>query len=241
MKKIKYIAIVEDDVTYRDTLKEYLDKYAAEKNREFRLTFFSTAKSFIKDYRPDYDLILMDIELPDGNGLDIVRRLRKLDSNVMVIFVTNMARYAVKGYEVEAFDFIVKPVTYFNFCVKLGRALDRLDMDTGSVFWVNAKGGKTRIRTDSLKYVEVMKHTVLYHTVDGVVETSGSMKNARELLKDEPFELCNRCYLVNFAFVEEVRRFQITVGGEELLMSHLKRDEFLKKLNLYLAGGGELK
>lgn len=238
MRKPKYVAIVEDDAQYRDTIKRYLEQYTAENNREIKMRFFINAKMFVKEYRPDYDLILMDIELPDGNGLDVIRKLREKDKDVLVIFVTNMAQYAVAGYEVDAFDFIVKPVSYFNFSVKLKRALDRLDMTEDTDFWVNAKTGKVRIRTKTLKYVEVMKHKVLYHTTDGVIETSGSMKNAIELLKNEPFGLCNRCYLVNFLFVEEVRKYTITVGGEELLMSHLKRDEFLRKLNMYLSGDG---
>lgn len=235
MKK-RYIAVVEDDEEYRRTIGEYLDRYASEKGREFSLSFFANAKSFIEDYRPNYDLILMDIELPDGNGMSVVRKIRGIDPKVLVIFVTNMARYAVKGYEVEAFDFIVKPVTYPNFSVKLGRALERLDIHKNTDIWVNTKGGKCRIRLDKLKYVEVMKHNVVYHTTEGDVVTIGSMKNAVEQLKDEPFELCNRCYLVNLAFVEEIKQFQIVVGGEELLMSHLKRADFLKKLNRYLSG-----
>lgn len=239
MKKPKYIAIVEDDIQYRDTIKQYLEKYMAENNRELKMKFFINSKMFVKDYHPDFDLILMDIELPDGNGLDVIRKLREKDKDVLVIFVTNMAQYAVAGYEVSAFDFIVKPVSYFNFSVKMRRALDRLDMSADTDFWVNAKTGKVRIRTKTLKYVEVMKHRVFYHTESGVIETLGSMKNAIELLKNEPFGLCNRCYLVNFAYVEEVRKFTISVGGEELLMSHLKRDEFLRKLNMYLSGDND--
>ncbi len=236
MKKPKYIAVVEDDATCREMIKDYLEKLATERDCELKPSFFFNAKTFITGYKPNYDMILMDIELPDGNGLELVREIRKVDETVLVIFITNMARYAVKGYEVDAFDFIVKPVTYFNFRVKIGRALDKLARTASTDFWVTSKGTKVRLRTDKLKYVEVMKHSVIYHTTDGDIETVGSMKNAQEQFAGEPFGLCNRCYLVNFAFVEEVRQFSVVVGGEELLMSHLKRAEFLNRLNLYLAG-----
>lgn len=91
---------------------------------------------------PRYDIVFMDIQLPDMDGMTASRRLRALDRDVILIFVTNMANYAVSGYEVDALDFIVKPVSYFPFTVKPERALGRLDGNAGgeSVLLSTAEG-----------------------------------------------------------------------------------------------------
>lgn len=236
MNKKRYIAFVEDDPAQAQLIEEHFRRFSKESGREFSLRVFSDTKSFEESYKSEYDLILMDIELPDGNGLELVRRLRKTDKDVLVIFITQLAHYAVSGYEVEAFDFILKPVSYYNFFVKISRAMDRLDLVVGDDVWVKTKEGKVRIKISELKYVEVMRHDVTWHTESGNYVATGSMKQALEMLAGYPFELCNRCYLVNLAFVHGIKAYEVTVGDEVLSMSHLKRTDFVRKLNLYLSG-----
>ncbi len=70
-------------------------------------------------YRADYDIVFMDIELPGINGMEAAHRLREIDQQVILIFVTNMAQFAVKGYEVDALDYIIKPAQYGPLSIKL--------------------------------------------------------------------------------------------------------------------------
>ena len=103
------VAIVEDEKQAADRLCSLFCRYERERGEKFRVVVFSDPVTFLANYSPDYELIMMDIDMPDLNGMDAVRKLREADREVMVIFVTNLAQYAVKGYEVDAFDFIVKP------------------------------------------------------------------------------------------------------------------------------------
>ncbi len=237
MGEIIKAAVVEDDADTRKKLCAYFDDVTAECGVRFDVDDFSSGESFLA-CDEKFDIVLMDIELPGENGMETVRALRERDRTAIVMFVTNMAQFAVKGYEVEAFDFIVKPVSYYIFSVKLKRALERLGAKREKDIWINVTGlGKKKISTAELKYVEVMGHKITYHALDGDYSVSGSIGKAQDELKGLPFELCNRCYLVNLKYVTEVRQFQAVVGGDVLQISHLKRNEFLKKLNLYLSGG----
>ena len=121
------IAIVEDDQIANARLVDYLKKYQDESKIEMQVKSYPNSSLFLNGYNGNFDIIFMDIELPDMNGLDAIKRIRERDSDVMVIFVTNMAQYAVKGYEVQAFDFIVKPVQYYSFEKKLTLAIKQLD------------------------------------------------------------------------------------------------------------------
>ncbi len=234
------VAIVEDDEETRNKLGGYFVEFGREFGVEFRCYAYGDGESFLDDgAKRSLDIVIMDIELPGADGMETVRALRERDRNVIVIFATNMAQFAVKGYEVEAFDFMVKPVTYPLFSVKIRRALERFDVRRDKAIWINVTGGgRKQIRTSELKYIEVMGHKITYHTTDGDLVASGSMIKVQEALRGLPFELCNRCYLVNLKFVTEIRPFQVIVGGDELQISHLKRNDFLSKLNAFLAGSG---
>lgn len=154
-----------------------------------------------------------------------------------VIFVTNMSQYAVKGYEVRAFDFIVKPVSYSNFSIKLAGAVSVIRQRTGKDLWISNKEGKTCIRSSRVKYIEVNQHVLVFHTLDGDYTQSGTLSNIQDELAGEPFSLCNRCYLVNLRYVTAVKQFDVYLGTQKLQISRPKRTGFLRDLNNYLAKG----
>ena len=108
------IAIVEDDDACRAQLEAYVRRYGGETGGEFQITSFSDGLDIAEDYRPIYDSILLDIEMPRLDGMTAAERIRSFDPGVILIFITNMAQYAIKGYEVDALDFVLKPVGYFS-------------------------------------------------------------------------------------------------------------------------------
>lgn len=236
MKKNISICIVEDDVSALNTLIEYLEKYQLEHNVNFVIDEFSTAQTFINNFNSNYDIIFMDIELPGGNGMDLIREVRKVDKSVVVIFVTNLVQYAVKGYEVHAYDFIVKPITYYNFYVKLLNVLDHIKQKADKEIWISNKEGKTKILVSSILYIEVVQHMLYYHTTNGLYKASGSLNTLEDILKENHFALCNRCYLVNLKHVKAVKQNDVIVGDNVLLISRYKKNDFIKALNDYLAG-----
>lgn len=236
----KTIVIVEDEEKEVSQLKEYIHRYAQKNGLTVVLKCFSDGKSFLENYPSDADIVFMDIDLPNLNGMECVKKLREFNADVVVVFVTNLAQYAVEGYSVDALDFILKPVNYFNFEMKFKRALTRAQKRKNLSFWIDLKGGgKKCIQTNALKYVEIRSHLLCFHTVDGEYEAWGTLNAIVELLKDFPFELCNRCYLVNLKFVDGIINCDLRIGDEVLAISRTKRSSFLLALNRYLSGGGD--
>ena len=237
---MRNIAIIEDDVGAQKLLCDYLKRYGNEKNEQFACFTFGSAEQFLTDYRPDYDAVFMDIELPGMDGMEASRRLREIDGNIVLVFVTNMAQFAVGGYEVGAFDFILKPLTYSSFFLKFTRIMQRVQSADDTQIIVRGKQYIKKVFSSCILYVEIADHDIVYHTSDGNVESRGSMRAVEEQLKNRDFVLCNQCYLVNLNYVDALDGNYVEVGGDKLLISKPRKKDFLKAVAKFLGQGGGL-
>lgn len=229
------VAIVEDDDRAADKLQEYLHRYEAEYKYIFSIKKFKDGLSFLDGYS-GFDLIFMDIEMPFINGMEAATRLRQLDTKAILVFVTNMAQYALKGYEVDALDFIVKPLTYSDFTFKMKRAVKAVLSSKTDVAVIQLKDGIRRINTDDILYIEVHGHTLTYHLVDELLEMRGKLSEAKEKYKS--FLQCNNCYLINPVHVDWVKGYEVKVSEDILAISHPRKKEFLESLSAWISGNG---
>lgn len=231
------IAIVEDEDSAAAVLEQYLDRFQADAGESFQIERFRDPVLFLDPYR-GWDLVFMDIEMPNMDGMTAAARLRRIDSQVKLIFVTNMAQYAVRGYEVNALDFIVKPVLFADFAFKMKRAISALQISRGKMLMIPQPSGIARISSDELFYVEIRNHTLLYHLAEETLEARGTMDSAEKQLAGLNFLRCNNCYLVNPRYIERVQGYTVKVGGEALQISHPRRKQFLEDLTAWYAKGG---
>lgn len=235
---MRNVAIIEDNLSEQNRLKDFLRRYGEEKGENFTCFTFSSAEQFLTDYRPDYDIVFMDIELPGMNGMEASKRLREIDGNIVLVFVTNMAQFAVGGYEVGAFDFILKPLSYSSFFLKFTRIMQRVQSVDDTQIIVRGKQYIKKVFASGILYVEIADHDVVYHTASGAVETRGSMRAVQEQLSGSNFALCNQCYLVNLKYVGEIRDNSVKVGNDWLAISRPKKKPFLQALNNYCEASG---
>ena len=229
------IAICEDDEQAAALCRSYIRRFSQETGTACTASVFVNAVQFLDAFRPgEYDLIFMDIQMPVLNGVDAARKLRKNDPDVSLVFVTDMKNRMADGYEVEALDFIIKPMTYFKFEVVMKRALRRLTRKREEIF-LQTGGEAYRIAVESILYVEVNRNRVFYHTENGVVEIWSSLKKEEERLRAYPFVKANSCYLVNLAHVRSISGDSVLVGEESLPISRAKRKELMEAFTVYAA------
>ena len=192
---------------------------------------FEDGDGILENYRADYDIILMDIEMSFVNGMEAAEEIRKLDHEVVIIFITNMPQYVMDGYKVQAFDYILKPITYYAFSRTLLQAMERMAARNRQYTTIPIKNGIQRIE---LVYVEVMDHDLIYYTISEKYVTRGSMKEAEELLKDFHFFRCNKCYLINLAYVERVQNNDVLLGKYVVAVTRPRRKQLMDAINNYL-------
>ena len=235
---MRNIAIVEDEDLAAEALERNIIRYGEETGLKFEVRRFRNADELLLEYRSVYAVIFMDIQMPGTNGMDAAYALRQTDKTVSLVFITSLIQYAQKGYEVDAVGYLLKPVTYYDFTLKFRKALDVYVMNEDHSVIVDVAGGLCRISCDKLMYVEILRHRLYYHMVDGVAETTGVLADAEKQLSPYGFLRCNNCYLVNPRFVVGVRGSIVTVGDCELTVSRPRRAAFLTKLVEWFASAG---
>ena len=232
------IAIVEDEAAVREQLAGYVQRYTRQYGTQFEVTMFTDGVEILEDYRPVYDIIFLDVEMQHLDGMETARRIRELDSDVLLIFITNMAQYAIKGYAVGALDYVLKPVPYFAFSQQLQKAVNQLAKRTRHYLAVPVDGGLRRLDAATIYYIESEGHRVHFYTEDGDFSAPGALKALEEKLAGRLFARCNNGYLVNLAQVSGVQQNTVQVGPHELQISRPKRRAFLAALADYIGGEG---
>lgn len=232
------LAIVDDDERYQSQVKEYISRFEKESGGEtFDVKIFSDAMDFITDYKPVYDIVFLDIEMPLLDGMTAARRLRQLDKEICIVFVTNMQKYAIEGYEVNAVDFVVKPIKYFNFTDKLKKAMGFARIRRGKEIMVKSEDGFVCVPASGIDFVEKDKNYLVYHTDRGELRERGTIEEVFEKLEDSGFAKCNSGCIVNLRKVGRVTQSCVIVGGEMLPLSRRRAAEFKANMLNFMRGG----
>lgn len=231
------VAIVEDDKNFVEELKDHIMQFAQEEGQEFEISAFYDGAEILENYAPVYDLILLDIEMPKVGGMETAERIREVDEDVVLMFITNMAQYAIHGYSVGALDFVMKPVTYYTLSMKLKRALKRVQKKELPPILLNLSDGVKKLEVRQIHYVEVQNRMLHYHTEEGEFVVRSSLQAAEQSLPSKVFAKCNHWYLVNLMHVTAVRKNTAYVGEHELEISRRNKTAFLKALADYMGGG----
>lgn len=237
------IAIVEDDDGEAARLEKYIARYGKEKGEEFSVKRYKDGLAFLDAYKAEFDIVFMDIMMPHMNGLTAAKRMRLVDANTALVFITNMAQYAINGYEVAASDYILKPILYDAFAFRFAKVLAAAHMRAAGHRFLSVKTQKGLVKLDagSIYYIEVIRHMVVYHTAGGDVEAWESLKSVESALGDlvdTQFVRCNNCFLVNLQYIDKIEGDIAHVGGAQLKISRARRKEFVNAVTLYLARGG---
>jgi DNA-binding LytR/AlgR family response regulator len=230
------IAIVEDDANSSTALKNYISRFAKNHNESFEMYFFDDGDEITSDYEAKYDIIFLDIEMKRLDGVSAAKKIREFDKDVIIIFITNMPQYAIKGYEVEALSYLLKPVPYFAFQQELAKSIERIYKRKKQYVLLKTDNGIVRMDVSDIFYVETMKHYLIVHTKSGVYRMKSSLKKLIEEMNNKRFCLCNSCYLVNLDEVTGVSGEFVIVNGENLKISRPRKKKFMEKLASHFGG-----
>ena len=230
-----HIAVVEDEPLFAKQLEEYIRRYERERDKKINITFFTDGEDIVENYSGDYDVILMDIQMQFMDGMTAAQKIRGLDHEVIIMFITNRLDYAVRGYEVDAMDYVVKPVEYFAFSQKLDKAFDRMKKPDEVYVSVVTEDGVWKLKTSEIYYIESQGHYARYRTVRGDFVSRAALKSLDAELRGYGFFRCSKGFLVNMANVDGLSGGECIVCGEKIPVSRGVRKEFMELLMRYMS------
>lgn len=230
------VAIVDDEQRVREQLREYVGRFAAESGLEMQTELFSSGDQFMQDYRMVYDICIFDIDMPGTNGMDTARKLRKMDKNVTIIFVTNFVQYAINGYEVEAVDYIIKPVGYYDFSMKFYRTVEKAAQKQDRIYVIQTSEGARRLHVNDIIYIEVLSHYLYFHTEKSVYKARGSMNQLEAELMPYFFVRIHRAYLINLKYLENILAKEVVVNGTLFPLGRNYKDLVKQEYMKYIRG-----
>lgn len=226
---MKKIAICDDNELQRQMLAEILKEYCRRNYEKLELLEYNCGESLIFDVEDDecdVDLIFLDICMPGIDGMYTARRLRELNCNIEIVFLTATPDYALAGYDVQATGYLVKPIDR-----------KKLDALLRHIFWrehrkrIEIKCGKQYRYPyiSDIMYIESSNHKAMLHLADETqISTIEKLSTLKERIDDSHFLQCHQSYLVNMNYIADIRKNIILSDGKEIPISARRRTETIE-------------
>lgn len=180
-----------------------------------------------------YDLVFLDIEMQAPNGYEIACRLIRQTPHPLIVFVTHTDAYAVRGYGI-AFRYLVKPVRFEALADVLRAAEQELRANSITVF---VDGTSYVLDVREILYAEVLNHTTVLHTLDGVYTFRAALRELEAQLPPRFFSAPHQSYLVNLQYVRAADAQSVVMtNGDRIPISRRRRQAFLLQLHAWLGG-----
>lgn len=217
------IAICDDNVQELEHAYSILLNFTEKKrDADFIIRRFQSSYDLLEclDMSLDFHIYLLDIIMPFINGIEVGKKIREKDNNAIIIFLTSSPDFALKSYEVYAFQYLLKPVTQENLENVLQRALLRIDYETAQGLTIKTKDGIKAFRNHTIVFAEYVRHSVRFHLSDGSVFSTVTLRDpfdsiANKLLGDPRFIRPHVSYIVNMNYIRGItdRDFVMTEGS----------------------------
>lgn len=209
------IAVVDDWIKDRELLRDMVAEYGKEKRIEVEIHCFKNGERFLEAcLRIQFDIVFLDIYMDGIDGMQVARILREQGSNCLIVFVTNSCAYAIEGYWVKAFHYLLKPYSKEEFGSIMGRCFTALDINTHSI---NIKAGRTirQVFITDIYYVDMRKHYVQVHTERELIKSRMYFRDIAALLENKCFLQCYRNVMVNMDKIEKMKEQDFILKNRE--------------------------
>lgn len=226
------IAVCDDEPFMCEMLKEKIGEYLREGSKEFKIFCYPNGESL--PVSGGFDIVFLDVQMPGISGMELAKRLRENGNSCAVIFVTVLKEPVFDAFEVDAVDYLCKPVDSVRLKRALERAIRRTEEQKGKTLLIQTMNRRQSVKLDSILYCEVFNRKILLHTQQGVIEYYSRLSDVANQL-DSRFAKCHRSYLVNLDYLSECSKGQIILtNGERIPVSKARWQAFMSQMLHYM-------
>lgn len=229
------IAICEDEKEIQLLIEDYLDNILKNINIEYEIQKYRLGEELLKYNLKDIDILLLDIQMGQINGMDTARKIREVDNEMEIIFITSLIDYIQEGYEVRAYRYLLKPIELEELKKHILTCIKMIEKNKNNYIVIENKSDTYKIQPSEIKYIEVQSKVVSIHTINKTFEVRYSLEKIEKDLNLDEFVRCHKSFLVNLSYVENIKPNNIILeSGEEVPVSRYRykdvKERFLKFL-----------
>ena len=230
------IAVVEDNDAMRAQLCGFIAQYAQESGHQLDVTAFSDGAQLVEPYRPGFDIIFLDIEMPTLGGMPTAEHIRRQDLMWCSCSSPTWHSMPSAGMRSTRSTLCSSPSATTSSAPSWSAPCSASRRRRGGQVALQVSGGVQLLDTDDILYLETRDRLLHYHTATDTWSVRGSLLKAEKDLAAYHFARCNQCYLVNLRHVRGVQDDLVQVGEERLEISRRQRTAFLAALAAYVGG-----
>jgi len=201
------IIICEDTAKDRDILCSHIEKYFSDNNRRAEISVYETGESFLADTAilksKAPKIAFLDIFMAEIDGVDVAKKIRETDEDMVIIFTTASREHGVDGYSVDAMQYLVKPVEYENVEKVFGRCV-RLFADSRRSITVLSDRKTIKILLKDITHIEIYGHDCLIHTLSETITTRMPLDEIEREVNGDTFLRTNRSYIANMRYIDDM-------------------------------------
>lgn len=221
------IAVCDDETTFNNEMLAVINRMY--QSLDMTVDTFTGGNALLEHFQAEpYDLVFLDIEMPDINGIALAGKLREQDQDVTIVFLTGHQEYAIDGYGFNALCYMLKPVDQEKIHAVLERALEI--QSKKKFIWVTNRDGTHRIRISDLISIEAHNQNLIFNTTSGSIEARGNIRNYEKELKYDGFFRLHRSYIVSLSQITKISEKEVLAGRFRAPIARSKAQEFQKAL-----------
>lgn len=195
------IAICDDDNLHSIQLKKYIENYCEEKHLTLTVECFESAKDILSLPIIDFDILFTDIYMPEMNGIDTVRELRK-KSDFAVVFVTSSSEFTLDAFELGAIHYLMKPLVQEKLFEAMDRCIKLIPSKLTPYIEVKSAYKTIHVTANQIICAEVFNNLSIIHTEQSDIQTYTSLQSIYRQLDPGQFMKPHRSYIVNMAHIK---------------------------------------
>lgn len=218
MNEMINIAICDDEKVQVELLEKYVINWAKKNGIRIEVELFFNAESFEFLWSMDkkFNILLLDIEMPGKDGIQLAKRIRKEDNLLNIIFITGISDYISEGYDVEAINYLIKPIKEDKLYECLSRAIEKIPIEEKTIL-IDVEGETIRLIEMDILYIESFSHSVEIHTLKDTYRVRKNISTMENELNQNSFIRCHRSYIVNLKHIKRIGKTDIILDNDDLI------------------------
>lgn len=218
MNEMINIAICDDEKVQVELLEKYVINWAKENGIRIEVELFFNAESFEFLWSMDkkFNILLLDIEMPGKNGIQLAKKIRKEDNLLNIIFITGISDYISEGYDVEAINYLIKPIKEDKLYECLNRAIEKIPIEEKTIL-IDVEGETIRLIEMDILYIESFSHSVEIYTLKDTYRVRKNISTMENELNQNNFIRCHRSYIVNLKHIKRIGKTDIILDNDDLI------------------------